>query len=155
MSKKKHRRRKGTPLGRITAVLSVLIFCGAASVPVLLSALGANTAGKRTAVSYLVASFMGVMVCAALFYIADAMFRFPFLDKVMDPFSLALTNTVLRLAILCLLAPFTVLPGHAALVTALEAGDVRYVESGAEKRIRIKEGFAEVKDNVVTVCVEA
>ena len=54
-----------------------------------------------------------------------------------------------------LLAPFTVLPGHAALVTALEAGDVRYVESGAEKRIRIKEGFAEVKDNVVTVCVVA
>jgi F-type H+-transporting ATPase subunit epsilon len=54
-----------------------------------------------------------------------------------------------------LLAPFTVLPGHAALVTALEAGDVRYVECGAEKRIRIKEGFAEVKDNVVTVCVEA
>ena len=54
-----------------------------------------------------------------------------------------------------LLAPFTVLPGHAALVTALEAGDVRYVENGAEKRIHIKEGFAEVKDNVVTVCVEA
>ncbi len=54
-----------------------------------------------------------------------------------------------------MLAPFTVLPGHAALVTALEAGDVRYVENGAEKRIHIKEGFAEVKDNVVTVCVEA
>ena len=49
-----------------------------------------------------------------------------------------------------LLAPFTVLPGHAALVTALEAGDVRYVESGAEKRIRITEGDAEAKDNVVT-----
>ena len=88
-----------------------------ASVPVLLSALGANTDGKRTAVSYLVASFMGVMVFASLFYIGDAMFRFPFLAMTMDPFSLALTNTILRLAILCLLAPFTdVLEAVASLI---------------------------------------
>jgi F-type H+-transporting ATPase subunit epsilon len=52
-------------------------------------------------------------------------------------------------------SPFTVLPGHAALVTALVAGDVRYVEDGTEKRIPVKEGFAEVKDDTVTVCVEA
>ena len=51
-------------------------------------------------------------------------------------------------------APFTVLPGHAALLTALEEGDVRYVENGAEKRLHVREGFAEVKDNTVTVCVE-
>ena len=53
------------------------------------------------------------------------------------------------------LSPFTVLPGHAALVTSLSEGNVRYVENGAEKHIQIKEGFAEVKDNTVTVCVEA
>ncbi|MBQ9308666.1 MAG: Na/Pi cotransporter family protein [Clostridia bacterium] len=88
-----------------------------ASVPVLLSALGANTNGKRTAVSYLVASFMGVMGCASLFYIAQAMFRFPFLARTMDPFSLAFVNTLLRLAILCLLAPFTdVLEAVSALI---------------------------------------
>ena len=54
-----------------------------------------------------------------------------------------------------MLSPFTVLPGHAALVTALVAGDIRYVEDGTEKRLPVKEGFAEVKDNIVTVCVEA
>ena len=54
-----------------------------------------------------------------------------------------------------MLSPFTVLPGHAALVTALVAGDIRYVEDGTEKRIPVKEGFAEVKDDTVTVCVEA
>lgn len=53
-----------------------------------------------------------------------------------------------------LLAPFTVLPGHAALVTALEEGDVRYVEDGQEKRLHLAGGFAEVKDNTVTVCAE-
>ena len=106
-----------------------------ASVPVLLSALGANTAGKRTAVSYLVASFMGVMVCAALFYIADAMFRFPFMEMVMDPFSLALTNTVLRLAILCLLAPFTdVLEAVASLI-------VPEKQTEADPTLRLEERF--------------
>ena len=51
-------------------------------------------------------------------------------------------------------SPFTVLPGHAALVTALEKGDIRYVEDGNEKRLPIREGFVEVRDNKVKVCVE-
>ena len=88
-----------------------------ASVPVLLSALGAGTDGKRTAVSYLVASFMGVMVFASLFYIADAIFKFSFLGMVMYPVSLAITNTIMRLAILCILAPFSdVLEAVSALI---------------------------------------
>ncbi len=53
-----------------------------------------------------------------------------------------------------IVSPFTVLPGHAALVTALVAGDIRYVEDGAEKRLPIREGFVEVRDNVVKACVE-
>ena len=53
------------------------------------------------------------------------------------------------------LSPFTVLPGHAAMVTSLSEGNVRYVENGTEKHVQINEGFAEVKDNTVTVCVEA
>ncbi|MBQ9268024.1 MAG: Na/Pi cotransporter family protein [Oscillospiraceae bacterium] len=78
-----------------------------ASVPVLLSALGANIDGKRTAFSYLVASFMGTMVCASVFYIADTIFHFPFMSRIMSPFSLAFVNTLLRLAMILLLAPFT------------------------------------------------
>ena len=78
-----------------------------ASLPVLLSALGAGVDGKRTALSYLVASTMGVMACASLFYIADAIFRFSFMDMVMDPVSLALANTLFRLVMVLLLIPFT------------------------------------------------
>ena len=77
-----------------------------ASFPVLLSALGANTDGKRTAWIYLVASTIGVLVCASLFYLADAIFRFAFLQTAMNPFSLALVNTFLRFAIVLLLLPF-------------------------------------------------
>ncbi|MBO4885872.1 MAG: Na/Pi cotransporter family protein, partial [Clostridia bacterium] len=78
-----------------------------AAFPVLLSALGANTDGKRTAAVYLVAGIVSVMVCAALFYISDAILRFPFLQTVMNPFSLALVNTILRFAMMVLLLPFT------------------------------------------------
>lgn len=49
---------------------------------------------------------------------------------------------------------FTVLPGHAPLITALEKGDVRYIREGREERLPIREGFVEVRDNQVVVCVE-
>ena len=77
-----------------------------AAVPVLLSALGANADGKRTAGIYLLSAIISVMVCAALFYLADAILRFSFLHTAMNSFSLALVNTVLRLAMVLLL-PFT------------------------------------------------
>jgi len=51
-------------------------------------------------------------------------------------------------------SPFTVLKDHAALVTALVAGDIRYVSEDKEERLTIREGFVEVKDNQVKVCVE-
>jgi F0F1-type ATP synthase epsilon subunit len=53
-----------------------------------------------------------------------------------------------------MVSPFTVLPGHGAMITALVEGDVRYVEAEEEKRLHIREGFAEVKDNQVIACVE-
>jgi len=52
-------------------------------------------------------------------------------------------------------APFTVLQDHAALVTALVKGDIRYVEEdGTEKLLPIREGFVEVGNNQVKACVE-
>ena len=78
-----------------------------ASFPVLLSALGAKADGKRTALVYLVSEVLSVVICAALFYLADMIFRFSFTQTVMNPFSLAFVNSVLRLAMVLLLLPFT------------------------------------------------
>ncbi|MBR6305712.1 MAG: ATP synthase F1 subunit epsilon [Bacteroidales bacterium] len=50
--------------------------------------------------------------------------------------------------------PFTVLKDHAPIVTTLDKGRVRYVSAGKELFVDIKEGFAEVKNNVVTICAE-
>ena len=110
--------------------------CIGASVPVLLSALGATRDGRRTAVSYLVASFMGVMVCASIFYVADSIFSFTFMDKIMTPMWLALVNTILRLTILCLLAPF---------IDVLEAAASIFVPAKPEEKdstaVRLEERF--------------
>ena len=49
---------------------------------------------------------------------------------------------------------FTILKDHAPIVTALVKGNVRYVSEGKEELVPIKEGFAEVQNNTVTVCAE-
>ncbi len=77
-----------------------------AAVPVLLSALGANTDGKRTAFVYLVVELLGVAVCAVLFYVANAIFHFSFMNMTMTPVSIALVNTLFRMVMVLLLLPF-------------------------------------------------
>ena len=78
-----------------------------ASVPVLLSALGATTDGKRTAFVYLVAGLISVTICAAVFYISNLFFHFSFLNMTMYPVHIAFVNTVLRFAMVLVLMPFT------------------------------------------------
>ena len=52
------------------------------------------------------------------------------------------------------LCPFEVLKNHAALISSLSKGDIVYVTDGKENRLSIAEGFVEVRDNKVDVCVE-
>ena len=50
---------------------------------------------------------------------------------------------------------FEVLMNHAPVITALDGGDVEYGTSdGKTKKISVKSGFVEIKDNKVSVCVE-
>ncbi len=50
--------------------------------------------------------------------------------------------------------PFQVLKNHAALISSLDNGTIKYVIDGEPHDLAIKSGFAEVCDNVVTACVE-
>ncbi len=51
---------------------------------------------------------------------------------------------------------FQVLNNHAALVSSLDEGDIKYRVSGEsqDQKIRIESGFVEVLNNKVTVLVE-
>lgn len=77
-----------------------------ASFPVLLSAIGAKAAGRRTAWSYLFIEVIGVILCAVLYYTVGALYLIPFADRVMTPVSIAAANTVFRIVTAILLAPF-------------------------------------------------
>jgi F-type H+-transporting ATPase subunit epsilon len=48
-----------------------------------------------------------------------------------------------------------VLPDHAALVTALEPGELSFRGDGTVVRLSLGAGFAEVRDNVMTVLVDS
>ena len=76
-----------------------------AALPVLLSSLGATTAGKRTAVVYLVIDVLGAIICGVVFYAADAAVGFSFMSNSMTMVSIALMNTVYRLVIVIVLFP--------------------------------------------------
>ncbi len=49
---------------------------------------------------------------------------------------------------------FQVLDGHAPIVSALEAGEVKYIlQSGEERFISIEKGFLEVMNNEVSLLI--
>ena len=54
------------------------------------------------------------------------------------------------------IGPFMVLKNHAPIISisSLEKGEIVYVSEGKESRLPIREGFVEVRDNQVDVCVE-
>lgn len=78
-----------------------------ASLPVILSAMGATAKGKRTAFVYPISTIMGVALLGAVFYAVNAFVSLPFMAQVMNPFSLALTNTIMRLILVIMVLPFT------------------------------------------------
>lgn len=76
-----------------------------ASVPVMLSALGASTNGKRTAFVYLIIDVLGAILCGGIFYALNAIIGFSFMTMKMTIVTVALTNTLYRLAVVILLSP--------------------------------------------------
>ena len=95
--------------GAITFEIALPIIMGiavGAAVPVLLSALGANLNGKRTAFIYLLIDVLGMLILSVLFYSANAIVHFTFLGTVMTSVSIALMNTLFRLATVVVLLPF-------------------------------------------------
>ena len=120
----------GTITFDVAFPLIVGIAVGAA-VPVLLSALGASTDGRRSAWFYLATGIFGVLV-AVVFYILNGIFDFSFMTKTQTTVSIALVNTIFRAVKVLLLMPLlspmekvmrTVIPGKAEENVDQEAFD--------------------------------
>lgn len=95
--------------GNITfdAALPIIMGMGVgAAAPVLLSSIGTNQNGKRTAFVYLFCDLFGMIACSIIFYTASAFVDFKFMGRVMTPVSVALLNTLFRVFTVVLLIPF-------------------------------------------------
>ena len=89
-----------------TAYPLILGIAIGAAVPVLLSALGAKTEGRRTAFLYLVIEIAAVAVCSALYYGISAFVDLGLSGLIMSPVSIALVNSVFRALSVAILLPF-------------------------------------------------
>lgn len=78
-----------------------------AACPVLLSSIGTNKNGKRTALIYLINDLFGMVFWGTVFYTVNAFVGFNFMDMTMNPVRIALLNTVYRTATIIVLLPFT------------------------------------------------
>lgn len=95
--------------GSITFAAALPITMGigvGAACPVLLSSIGTNKNGKRTALIYLFNDLFGMLFWSIVFYAVNAFVHFPFMDMTMSPVTVALLNTVFRAATILVLIPF-------------------------------------------------
>lgn len=77
-----------------------------ASFPVLLAAIGANKNGQRTSILYLLIATIAMVLGAVVWYPLNGVMHFSFANMVMNPFSIALVNTLFRAATMLVLLPF-------------------------------------------------
>ena len=107
-------------IGYDVAIPMVIGMCIGACVPVLLSAIGANVNGKRTAFVYLYFNLVGATVLMTAFYIANAFLHFELMDQTATSIGIAIVNTVFKVSATVILAPFARLLEKLAVLTIKE-----------------------------------
>ena len=101
-----------------------------AACPVLISAIGANKNGKRTALVYLINDLFGLILWSVIFYTVNAVVHFGFMDMIMTPVTIAALNTVFRVATVVVLFPF--IPKLEKLVCYLVKDSAEELEDEAD-----------------------
>ena len=74
--------------------------------PVLLSAIGAKSDGRRAALLYLIIELISAIVFASLYYGAEAVLNLGFGSFIMSPVTIAAVNTGFRVLSIAMLLPF-------------------------------------------------
>lgn len=78
-----------------------------AACPVLLSSIGSSKNGKRVALVYLINDLFGMIFWSVVFYTVNALVGgFAFNDMTMRPVTIAMLNTIFRVATVVMLFPF-------------------------------------------------
>ena len=93
-------------IGYDVAIPMVVGMCIGACAPVLLSAIGANINGKRTAFVYLFFNLSGALLLLIPFYIVNLIFPLDIMNQTATSMGIAIVNTIFKVAATLLLAPF-------------------------------------------------
>ncbi len=75
-------------------------------VTAMLSAIGANKNAKRAASIHLSFNILGSIIFLILFYALHGIFQFAFIDKAVNPFTIAVINTAFKVVSTLILFPF-------------------------------------------------
>ena len=75
------------------------------ALPVLISSIGANVNGVRTALVHLLIDVFGSLICGVVFYALNAVFHFSIMSLTLTAVSMALLNTLFRFVIVVVLFP--------------------------------------------------
>ncbi len=127
--------------GLLTFEVTLPIILGiaiGASVPVIISGIGSSVEGQRTAFAYPVIELLRVILFASVFYLLNAVLHFPFMDKTVNMFSIALMNTLFRVSTVAVLAFF--IPLIEKLMIRLIPADPQE-EAETEDMKRLEERF--------------
>ncbi len=73
----------------------------------ILSSIGANRGAKRVACVHLSFNIIGTIVFLTVFYTANAILNFTFLDNVVNPADVAVIHSMFNVGCTCMLLPFT------------------------------------------------
>ncbi len=74
--------------------------------------------------------------------------------ELVTPYRKVLTEEVDSVTASGVLGEFTVLPGHAALLTSLKIGELVYAKDGKINHLALNWGYFEVVDDRITILVE-
>ncbi|MDO4488642.1 MAG: Na/Pi cotransporter family protein [Eubacteriales bacterium] len=77
-----------------------------AALPVLMSAVGSTTDGKRAAFSYLIMGLLNTIPFAIIFYVLNGILKFGFMGDTMNMVSIAMVNSLYRIITVIFTAPF-------------------------------------------------
>ncbi len=74
--------------------------------------------------------------------------------RVVTPTSEVINEPVFEVVAPGTVGEFGILPDHATFLSSLEIGVIRFRSDAGDRRLAIREGFAEMSDNVMTVLSE-
>lgn len=120
-------------------------------VPVLISSVGTSKNAKRTSLIYLYFNIIGVIVTGVLFYGAESIFGFDFMDNTISSIQIAVVNTAFKIFSTIVLLPFSKQLEFLAVKSIRDKGDEKEKKS---QPLLIDERFLKSPAYAVEKCRE-